>query len=95
MGVNEEALQLHIVYKKLYFLLQVMREFISVLQVTQESVSGNTSHVRCISTCNAIECLYDKIIITIVPSYTAKNITCLVPLALLLAPVTIQTAASQ
>ena len=24
MGVNEEALQLHIVYKKLYFLLQVI-----------------------------------------------------------------------
>ena len=27
---------------------------------------------------------YDKIIITTVPSYTGKNITCLLPLALLL-----------
>ena len=34
MGVNGEALQLHEVYKKPYFLLQVMRESISVLQVT-------------------------------------------------------------
>ena len=56
MGVNEEALQLHAVYKKPYFLLQVMRESASVqqvtqesasvLQVTQESVSGTTSHTR-------------------------------------------------
>ena len=85
MGVNGEALQLHAVYKKPYFLLQVTRESISVLQVTQESVSGTTSHVR------SSECAmkskvrsYDKIIITIVPSYTRKNITCLLPLALLL-----------
>ena len=34
MGVNGEALQLHAVYKKPYFLLQVMRESVSVLQVT-------------------------------------------------------------
>ena len=58
MGVSGEALQLHTVYKKPYLLLQVMqesvsvlqvlREFISVLQVTRESVSGTTSHVRCV-----------------------------------------------
>ena len=36
MEVNGEALQLHTVYKKSYFLLQV----------TRESVSGTTSHVR-------------------------------------------------
>ena len=36
MGVNGEALQLHAVYKKSYF----------VLQGTQEPVSGTTSHVR-------------------------------------------------
>ena len=38
MGVNGEALRLHAVYKKLYFLLQV----------TQESISGTgtTSHMR-------------------------------------------------
>ena len=35
--------------------------------------------------CNEIEGSYDKIIITIVPSYTGKNITHLLPLALLLA----------
>ena len=34
MGVNGEALQLHTVYKKPYFLLQVKREFVSVLQIT-------------------------------------------------------------
>ena len=34
--------------------------------------------------CNEIEGSYDKIIITIVPSYTWKNITRLLPLALLL-----------
>ena len=48
MGVNGEALQLHAVYKKPYFLLEVTRESVSVLQVTQESVSGTTSHVRCV-----------------------------------------------
>ena len=46
MGVNGEALQLHAVYKKPYFLLQVTRESVSVLKVTQESISGTTSHVR-------------------------------------------------
>ena len=34
MGVNGEALQLHAVYKKPYFLLQVTRESVSVLHVT-------------------------------------------------------------
>ena len=74
MGVNGEALQLHAVYKKPYFLLQVMQESVSVLQVTWESVSGTASHARCVWTCNEIEGSYDKIIITIVPSYTGKNI---------------------
>ena len=74
MGVNGEALQLHAVHKKPYFLLQV----------TWESVSGTASHVRCIWTCNEIEGSYYKIIITIVPSYTRKSITHLLPLALLL-----------
>ena len=39
MGVNGQALQLRAVYKKPYFLLQVMRESVSVLQVTRESIS--------------------------------------------------------
>ena len=46
MGVNEKALQLHVVYKKPYILLQVTQESVSVLQVTQNSVSGTTSHAR-------------------------------------------------
>ena len=57
MGVNGEALQLHAVYKKLHFLLQVMREFVSVLQVMQR-VSERAMG------------LYDAIIITKVPSYS-------------------------
>ena len=64
---------------------------VSVLQVTWKSVSGTASHARCVWTCNEIEGSYDKII-TIVPSYTrkknhcftGKNITCLLPLPLLL-----------
>ena len=74
MGVNGEALQLHTVYKKSYFLLQV----------TRESILGTTSHVHCVWQCNEIEGSYDKIIITIVPSYTRKSIARLLPLALLL-----------
>jgi len=54
MGVNGEALQLHAVYKKLYFLLQVTWESVSVLQVMWESVSGTASHARCIWTCNEV-----------------------------------------
>ena len=34
--------------------------------------------------CNEIKGLYDKIIVTIIPSYTGKNVTRLLPLALLL-----------
>ena len=64
-GVNGEALQLLAVYKKPYFLLQV----------TRESVSGTASLARCVWMCNEIEDSYDKIIITIVPSYTGKNIS--------------------
>ena len=46
MGVSGvECLQLHTVYKKPNFLLQV-----SELQVMQESVSGTTSHM-CVSEC--------------------------------------------
>ena len=50
-----------------------MQESVSVLQVTQGSVSGTTSHVCCVWTCNEIEDSCDKIIITIVPSYTEKK----------------------
>ena len=39
IGANGEALQLHAVYKKPYFLLQVTWESVSVLQVMRESVS--------------------------------------------------------
>ena len=36
--------------------------------------------MHCIWTCNEMKGLYDKIIITIVPGYTGKNITHLLPL---------------
>ena len=58
-----EALQLQAVYKKPYFLLQV----------TRESISGTTSLVCWIRTCNEIEGSYDKIIITIVPKLYREN----------------------
>ena len=45
MGVNGEVLQLCVVNKKMYFLLQVMQESVSVLQDIQEFVSGNTSQM--------------------------------------------------
>ena len=61
-----------------------MRKFCSCAQFT--------SHARiciryyksraCIWTCNEMEGLYDKFIITIVPSNTGRNITRLLPLAL-------------
>ena len=45
MRVNVEALQLHPVYIKCRtFLLQVMQEPVSVLQVTWKSVSGKWNH---------------------------------------------------
>ena len=62
MWVNEEALQLCIAYKKnilyyksrenpyQYFILQVTWESVSILQVTQEFVSG-TSHLCSIWMC--------------------------------------------
>jgi len=45
----EKALQLHSGYKKPNF----------VLQVTPESISGTTSHLRCIWLCNEIKSLYN------------------------------------
>ena len=73
MGVNGKALCLCTVYKKPCFLLQVVQDFVSVLQVTWQSGSGTASDARCVWTCNKIEVSYDKIIITIVPSYTRKK----------------------
>ena len=70
MGVSGKALQLHAVYK---FTTSHVRLCIST-----------TSHVHCIWVCIEIEGSYDKIIITIVTSYTGENVTRLLPLALLL-----------
>ena len=61
--------------------LQVTRESVSVLQVTRESVSGTTSRAHTSECPMKPKVLYDKIIITIVPSHTGKK---LLPLALLL-----------
>ena len=55
-----------------------------LLQVIQEFVSGTTSHERWVWPSNEIEGLCNKIITTIVQSYTGKNITRLLALALLL-----------
>ena len=85
MGVNGEALQLHAVYKKPYFLLQVTRESVIRYYKSRENLlSGTTSHVRTriryyksralhLNVHNEIEGSYDKIFITIVPSYTRKK----------------------
>ena len=92
MGVNGEALQLHAVNKKPYFFTT------SHARVRISTASSARIHIRyCKShenpyqvlqvTCAASECALkskDKIIITIIPSYTGKNITRLLPLALLL-----------
>ena len=78
MGVNREVLQLHAVYKKLYSLLQVTQESVSVLQFTWEPISGTASHACCIWTFSEIQSSYVKII------FTKLYITCLLPLALLL-----------
>ena len=88
MGANVEALQLHAVDKKAVFLVQATQESVSVLP------SHTRIHIRyyksraCIWMCNG---LYDKIVITIVPSYTRQNITHLLPLTLLLVPHTCNT----
>ena len=89
--VNGETLQLHTVYRKkkrvfFFFLLHVTWEPVSVLQVPWQSVSSIKYYKSrvCVWTCNEIESSYDKIIITIVPSHTRKNITHLFPLTLLL-----------
>ena len=76
MGVNGEALRLHAVYKKPYFLLQV----------TQESISGTSTTSHMLSSERAMKL---KVCMTksLSPWYQAipeKNITCLLPLALLL-----------
>ena len=79
LRVNREALRLHSVYKKRIFNYK-----------SCENIISYASHACCIWICNEIEGSYDQFIITMVPSYTGRNITHLLPLALLL--VTIQTA---
>ena len=47
IGVSGEALQLHSVYKKRYFLLQVTQEFVSVLATSHVKICISiTSHMR-------------------------------------------------
>ena len=74
MGVNGEALQLHAVNISRISITSYARICISI-----------TSHVRIVSVLQKnVEGSYDKIIITIVPIYTGKNITRLLPLLLML-----------
>ena len=84
MGVKGKPCSCTQLIKSQMFYYKSCENPYQVLQVTRESVSGTTSHVRCVETCNEIEGSYNKIIITIVPSYTGKNITHLLLLALLL-----------
>ena len=53
---------------------------------SQESVLCTECHVRYVWTCNEIESLYDKVIITISTKLYAKNITRLLPLHVLHTP---------
>jgi len=46
MGVNGEALQLHAVYKKLYFLLQVTRESVPHVRIRICTTSHATICIR-------------------------------------------------
>ena len=100
MGVNREALQLHAVNKKPYFLVQVTWESVSVLEVTWkthistyykscENLYPVVQVTHCIWTCNEIEGPYDKI--TIVPSCTGL-VCCLWHCYSCCSFVTIQTA---
>ena len=75
MGVNGEALQLHAVYKIPYFLLQVTRESVSVLQVMRESVSGTASYARIrIRYCKSRENLYQVLQVTCAVSERAMKL---------------------
>ena len=70
MGVSGvEGLQLHAVYKKPNFLLQLLE----LLQVMQESVSGTTSHM-CVSECTMKSKVHiiKSLSPCTVPSYTGK-----------------------
>ena len=73
MGVNGEALQLHAVNKKLYFILQVTWDSVSVKSHEKPISVRTISHAR-IWRCNEIEGSYDKI--TIVPSYMYTGLVC-------------------
>jgi len=44
MGMNGEALQLHAVYKKLYFLLQVKRKHVSASEHAMKSKKIKKNH---------------------------------------------------
>ena len=75
MEVNGEALQLHAVCKKPYFLLQVTQESISVLQVTQQSVSGTTNRGRASERTMKSKV---RMIKSLLPSYQAMKISLVV-----------------
>ena len=71
MGVNGEALQLHAVYKKLYNSHENPYQYYKPCENSYQVLQ-----VTCAAFEHAMKS-YDKIIITIVQSYTGKNITCL------------------
>ena len=64
--------------------VQFIKSHIFLLQVMRESVSGTTSHMHCVWTCNEIEGSYDKVSYHHSSKlYRKKNITHLLPLVLL------------
>ena len=77
-------MQLHTAYKKSHFLLQVTRESVSGIYYKSRANQYQVLQVTCGASERAMK---SKVctIITIVPSYTGKNITRLLPLPLLLA----------
>ena len=85
MGVNGEALQLHAVYKKaVFFTRSHTRIRISTTSHMRIRIKYCKLRALRLNVHNEIKGSHDKIIITIVPRYTRKNITCLLPLELFL-----------
>ena len=70
--VNGEALQMHAVYKKPYFYYKLSNNLYQYYKL-QENLYQVLQVMHAVSECAMIMSLYDKIIITIVPSYTEKK----------------------
>ena len=72
MGVNGNTLQLHIQLKKPYFFYYKSCENPYQYYMSRKNHQYYKSRALCL-TCNEIKGLYDKIIMTIAPTYTGKK----------------------